>query len=652
LDQVTSELQEAVMQTRMQPLANVFSRFPRVVRDLSAKLGKQCELSIAGKDVEVDKSIIEAIGDPLLHVVRNALDHGVELPQVRARRGKKPVGSIALEASHQAGRVLITLRDDGGGIDPAKLRAKAVSKGIATAEQAAAMSDDDAINLIFHPGFSTAETITDVSGRGVGMDVVKSNITKLGGTVEVASDLGRGTTIIIKLPLTLAIIPSLIVRSGDAPFALSQASIVELVRVSAADADKRISTINGSDVLKLRGRLLPLVRLPKILAGGKRFGVDAPQERAVERRSMDIIVVDAGAVRYGLVVDGLNDSEEIVVKPLGRHLKGSSCLAGATILGDGRVAFILDANGIAAYAELQRSETQEQQDEEAASIGGDETQAALLLANGPEEYFAIPMAVIKRLERVRREQLHEVGGQLLLEYERDTLTLLCLEDLIRAEPRPEQEWLYVVVFEAGGREIGLIVPKLIEIRELSTNVDVRTLREPGVIGSLVVDRRAVRLLDLYELAAKGCPHLTVPQLPARDEEEDEVRILLVEDSSFFRGQVSRFLETLGHEIVQCEDGQYAWDELQSGGPSFDLVVTDIEMPRMNGFELCRRIKSDARFDGLPVIALTSLAGDDDVAHGREVGIDEYQVKMDRDKLLAAVQRLLPKRRPTRPLATV
>ncbi|MDZ4781613.1 MAG: hybrid sensor histidine kinase/response regulator [Planctomycetia bacterium] len=644
LDQVTSELQEAVMQTRMQPLANVFSRFPRLVRDLSAKLGKQCDLNISGKDVEVDKSIIEAIGDPLVHLVRNSLDHGVELPDVRSRKGKKPIGAIALEASHQAGRVLIVVRDDGAGIDPIRLRSKAVSKGILTAELAAALSDEDAVNLIFHPGFSTAETITDVSGRGVGMDVVKSNITKLGGTVEVVSELGRGTTILVKLPLTLAIIPSLIVHSGNAPFAISQASIVELVRVSANEADKRISTINGSEVLKLRGRLLPLVRLGKILANAEQRQARMDLDESRTPRNLDIIVVDAGAVRYGLIVDGLQDSEEIVVKPLGRHLKGSICLAGATILGDGRVAFILDANGIAAYAELQRSDSQAEQDEDASGSGAEETQAALMLTNGPEEYFAIPMAVIKRLERVQKEQVHEVGGQRLLEYEKETLTLLALDDLIRAEPRPDQAWLYVVVFEAGGREIGLIVPKLVEIRQLSTNVDFRTLREPGVIGSLVVDRRTVRLLDVHELASKGCPQLTVPAEEEGLEDVRELRIMLVEDSNFFRTQVSHFLETLGHDVVAFEDGQAAWEALQDPKRQVDLVVTDIEMPRMNGFELCRRIKTDARFDGLPVIALTSLAGEDDVAHGREVGIDDYQVKMDRDKLLTAVRRLLPNRR--------
>jgi two-component system chemotaxis sensor kinase CheA len=640
LDQVTSELQEAVMQTRMQPLAGVFARFPRVVRDLSARLGKLCELTVLGKDVEVDKSILEAIGDPLLHIVRNALDHGLETPDARARLGKRHVGCLILEAAHQAGKVVIRLRDDGAGIDPAKLRVAAVSKGVVSAEQAATMSDHEAINIIFHPGFSTAERVTDVSGRGVGMDVVKANITKLGGAVEVSSELGRGTTITIELPLTLAIIPSLIVQSGGAPFALSQASIVELVRVSAADASSRISTINDSEVLKLRGKLLPLVRLSNVLAGPNRVKGVA-ECRTSAKGDSDIIIVDAGSVRYGLVVDGLSDSEEIVVKPLGRHLKGARCLAGATILGDGRVAFILDANGIASFVGLQRSDSHEVSHDDNSRSEDEETQLALLLANGPVERFAVPMAIIKRLERVPRDRLTEVGGRLLLEYESISLPLLVLEDLIRAEPAPEHPWSYIVVFEAGGRELGLVAPQLVEIRKLSTRVDTTTLREPGVVGSLVADHRAVRLLDVFELAIKAGLMCTHDQAVTREDLET-TSILLVEDSTFFRGQVMRFLETLGHRVVPCEDGQQAWETLSAGKDVFSLVVTDIEMPRMNGYELCSRIKTDPRFDGLPVLALTSLAGEDDVTRGRQVGIDEYQVKMDRDRLLSAVERLIAK----------
>lgn len=636
IDQVTSELQEAIMQTRMQPLAHVFSRFPRVVRDLSARLGKHVDLHIHGKEVEVDKSIIEAIGDPLVHLIRNSLDHGIETPDVRLARGKKGTGTIALEASHQAGGVNIVVRDDGAGIDAAVLRAKAISKGILTAEQAAALSDREAIELIFHPGFSTAEKVTDVSGRGVGMDVVKSNITRLGGTIEVSTTLGKGTQIHVKLPLTLAIIPSLIVHSGNQRFAVSQSSIHELVRVKANEIATRISRIKGADVLRLRGRLLPLVRLGQVL------GLQDAAE-VNESRGLDVIVVETGNARYGLVVDGLHDSEEIVVKPLGQHLKSCICLAGATILGDGEVALILDVGGIASFVQLSKSADEESDAQQQQRSANSETQPTLLFTNHASETFGIPMAVIRRLERIRTDQIDTVGGRQMLEYESNSLPLITLEEHIRARPRPEQHWLYVVIFEFNGAELAVIVPTLNEIRDLPTNIDARTFREAGVIGSVVVDKQAIRLLDVYELAAKAYPQLAQPTAKMTVNQREAARhyrILLAEDSGFFRSQVIAFLESKGYEVVGCEDGQDAWETLQDADPPFDLVLTDIEMPNLNGFELCERIRDSESFNTLPVIALTSLAGEEDMERGLEVGVNDYQVKMDRDRLLATVARLL------------
>ncbi|WP_425614368.1 chemotaxis protein CheW [Anatilimnocola sp. NA78] len=642
VDQVTSELQEAIMQTRMQPLAQVFNRFPRVVRDLSAKLGKQIDLQIHGKEVEVDKTIIEAIGDPLIHLVRNSLDHGIETPDVRTRRGKKATGTISLEASHQAGRVNIVVRDDGAGIDAARLRTKAVSKGILTAEQAAALSDRDAIELIFHPGFSTAEQVTDVSGRGVGMDVVKSNISRLGGTVEIVTRLDRGTEVHVKLPLTLAIIPSLVVRGGSQRFAISQASIHELVRVKATELLSRVSIIQGAEVLKLRGKLLPLVRLGAALGQ-----VSATAEGAA--RGLDIIVVETGSIRYGLVVDGLHDSEEIVVKPMGQHLKGCTCLAGATILGDGQVALILDVAGVAAQMKLSKSAEDESADEQqnTASV---EKQATLLFTNHPTETFGIPMAVIRRLERVRADQIDVIGGRSMLEYDNASLPLIALEDHLNAKPRPQQTWVYVVIFDFNEREVAVMVPNLNEIRELPTNFDTRTFREPGVIGSVVVDKRAIRLIDVFELAAAAYPQLSKSgtATPKTKEPARATRILLAEDSAFFRSQVIAFLESKGYEVVGAEDGLDAWNLLQIEDEPFDLVLTDIEMPNMNGFEFSERIRQSEEFGHLPIVALTSLAGEEDVRRGREAGITDYQVKMDRDRLLASVARLLKETRRPKP----
>ena len=345
VDQVTSELQEAIMQTRMQAVGTVFNKFPRTVRDLSNQLGKQCELTLEGEDVELDKSVIEAIGDPLTHLVRNAVDHGIESPQVRTAAGKPPVGRIVLRAFHQAGKVNISISDDGAGIDIARLKEKAIGRGLLTPERAAQISDREAVRLIFHPGFSLAKEVTGVSGRGVGMDVVKTNVERLGGTVGIDTRLGEGTTIEVHLPLTLAIIPSLIVRCGGERFAIPQASISELVRVKAQEAASRIERVKNAEVFRLRGSLLPLIRLNAAL------GLTPPAQASTTAAS-NIIVVEAGHLRYGLVVDGLHDSEEIVVKPLGRHMQSSRCLAGATILGDGKIALILDITGIASQVRL------------------------------------------------------------------------------------------------------------------------------------------------------------------------------------------------------------------------------------------------------------------------------------------------------------
>ncbi len=635
LDQVTSELQEAIMQTRMQPIGNVFNKFPRVVRDLSAKLGKQCNVVMEGGEVEVDKTIIEAIGDPLTHMVRNSVDHGIEMPETRMASNKEPSGTVTLRAYHQAGKVRIDICDDGGGIDTKRLKDKAVSKGIISNERAAQMSDRDAVWLIFHPGFSTAEKISDVSGRGVGMDVVRTNIEKIGGSVDIESTLGRGTSVQITLPLTLAIIPSMLIRSCKRRFAVPQVNIVELVRVRASEASQRISKVKGARVLRLRGSLLPLVDLDQAL----NFSGASEKDDAAGARQ--IVVVESGQFRYGLIVDEIDDSEEIVVKPLGRHLKSCSCLAGATILGDGHVAPILDVSGIAAKTDL-RSHEQENSNgnvHDEASLSN-ERQSLLMFTNAPSEQFAIPMSLISRIERIRTEQIDTVGGQELLQYRGTSLPLLNIEAYVKAQPRPEMDNVHVVVFQIHGREVGLIAAELNDIREVATEIDGNTFREPGIAGSIVVDEKTIRIVDLYELAFSAHPKWFAEKPQATTEDQPSFQILLAEDSSFFRKQAKDYLESEGLTIVEAEDGAQAWELLKSGEHEIDLVITDIEMPFMNGFELTRTIKADPETCHLPIIALTSLASDEDQRRGVEAGVDDYQIKMDRERVMSAVWRLL------------
>ncbi|MBN1491249.1 MAG: chemotaxis protein CheW [Phycisphaerae bacterium] len=674
LDRITSELQESIMQTRMQPIGTVFNRFPRVVRDLSTKLGKQCELITTGTDVELDKSIIEAITDPLTHLVRNSVDHGVETPDERAARGKPPSGTVALRAFHQAGKVNIVIQDDGAGIDARRLKDKAVSKGLITPDQAKEMSARDAIRLIFHPGFSTADRVSDVSGRGVGMDVVKTNIERLGGTVEVETEVGVGTTVHTKLPLTLAIIPSLIVRSGNERFAIPQVNINELVRIKASEVSRKIERIKDAELLRLRGNLLPLVRLSSALSGRSTYfdsisreWKDNHRERIADRRqdnpevssdhqyersaedrrddttagALNIIVVESGHLRYGLIVDTLHDSEEIVVKPLGRHMKGSSCLAGATILGDGSVAMILDVAGIAIDCALAVPEDAAAEAERSlAAEALRETQSVLLFTNAPTEQFGIPMGLIERIERIREEQIDSVGGQEVLQYRGASLPLLNLEGQIKAKPRVQQPKLYVAVFRISGREVGLVVPQLVDIREIPAAIDNVTFHEPGVLGSIIVDDKTTRLIDLFALAEKARPEWFAERKSVAGPEGNAPWLLLVEDSDFFRTQLSSFLEAEGYHVTACEDGQAAWNVLQDPERHYDLVVTDIEMPTMNGLELTRRIKTDPAFAHLPVIAVTSLASEEDIQSGNKAGIDDYQIKLDRERLLASVRRHL------------
>jgi two-component system chemotaxis sensor kinase CheA len=638
LNQVTSEIQEAVMQTRLQVVETVFSKFPRLVRDLSNTLGKHCELVVEGEDVELDKSIIEAIGDPLTHLIRNAVDHGLESPEARVKAGKPPKGRILLKAFHQAGKVNLAVSDDGAGIDAARIKEEAVSRGIIVPEQAREMSDREALRLIFRPGFSTAEKLTNLSGRGVGMDVVKTNVERLGGSVDVDSQVGAGTTINITLPLTLAIIPSLIVRCEKKRFAIPQASIIELVRVKAGEAAEKLQRIKNAEVLRLRGNLLPLVRLSATL-GQSSPAEPSDSRRAEKAANVNIIVVESNRLRYGLVVDTLHDSEEIVVKPLGKHIKNCRCFAGATILGDGQVALILDVGGVAAQASLAVREGKElRESSETAAETAENSQAMLLFTNDPSEQFAVPMGIISRLERIRSDQIDHVGGQELLQYRGASLPLLSLENLVKALPRPQQARLYVVVFRIGQREIGLVAPQLTDIRRVSTNIDASTFREAGVIGSLVLDGKATRLLDLIELTRAARPDWVgdAPAPAADSRQGDAPTILLAEDSSFFRKQLTSFLQDDGYKVLACEDGQVAWDVLCHSGRMCDLIVTDLEMPHLDGFELASRVRNTPAIRHLPIIAVTSLASDEDVDRGKQVGIDDYHIKLDRESLMATV----------------
>ncbi|MCA9465506.1 MAG: chemotaxis protein CheA, partial [Nitrospira sp.] len=345
LSLITSELQEGIMKTRMQPIGNIFGKFPRVVRDLALACGKQIRIEMEGKGTELDKTLIEAIKDPLTHLVRNSVDHGIEAPDVREARGKSREGVLLLRAYHEGGQVNIEITDDGGGINTQRVAETAIKRGVVTGEQVSKMSERELLNLIFLPGFSTAAKVTNVSGRGVGMDVVKTNIEKIGGTIDIQTKLEKGTTFKLKVPLTLAIIPALIITTGEERFAIPQVSLLELVRLEGEQIKKYIDSLHGTSVCRLRGQLLPLLYLNQIVGLSSKHAMAVMNEEHEE--VVNIVVLQADGQRFGLVVDEINDTEEIVVKPLSKQLKGIPVFAGATIMGDGRVALILDVLGLA-----------------------------------------------------------------------------------------------------------------------------------------------------------------------------------------------------------------------------------------------------------------------------------------------------------------
>ena len=500
LSALTSELQEGVMKTRMQPIGNVWSKFPRIVRDLSAMIGKHVRIEMAGKETELDKTLIEAIKDPLTHIVRNSIDHGIEMPEKRIAAGKPVEGTLSLRAFHESGQVVIEITDDGAGINTKRVVDKAIEKGLITQEQSAKMSEREMVNLIFAPGFSTAEKVTNISGRGVGMDVVKTNIERIGGTVDFHNRFGQGTTLRIKIPLTLAIIPALIVTSGGDRFAIPQVSLIELLRLDAKQMQKEIENVYGAPVYRLRGHLLPVVFLNNEL----RLNHSATSATEATDGAMTLVVLHAEERRFCLVVDSVNDAEEIVVKPLAKILKPLSVFAGATIMGDGRVALILDVLGIAKRAHAVAKVAENQGHE---ALGNEQKKTnlqAILVFQSPDDgRMAIPVAQISRLEQIEVSRIEHTGGAEVVQYRGTILPLIRIFDILperRDEPRNptcgvSPDTLQVVIHTQGDRSVGLVVGRIIDTVEHSLAIE-RAASRPGIIGCLVIQERITELLDV------------------------------------------------------------------------------------------------------------------------------------------------------------
>lgn len=661
LDTVTTELQASIMSTRMQPISIVLDRFHRITRDMAHKLGKSVALELEGEDVELDKSIIEKMSDPLTHLVRNAIDHGIESIDERKGAGKPETGTICIKARHEAGHVLIEMADDGRGISVERVTEEAVRRGLVDRARAEELSERELVRYIFMPGFSTATQVSDISGRGVGMDVVSTNLSRLGGSIDVDTRTGEGTQFRIKLPLTLAIVPSLLVSVSSETYAIPQVNLVELVRLSPGH-DEQIEFVGDSAVLRLRGELLPVIWLAEFL------GTDSMTREADERASVvrddtdtvvlftglrnsssrqmrectNVVVVAAGDFHYGIIVDNLTDSEEIVVKPLGAHLRNCSGYAGATILGDGRSALILDVGGIAEEASLRdRREDGTTADAVHAVVhdGTGDEEKLLVVENAPDEFFAIQLAYVSRIERIDTSAIQAVGDRNVVKYGGNVLRVFEINEGLNAGARQDTGLVYLIIFHILGVEVAVAVSTVVDIVDAGHQIDRDTFRQSGVWGSTILMDKIVLLLDLAALVKTIDPSMAGTIQGVNSGPEDSTRtVLVVEDSLFFQDKLTELLESMDVNVIVAADGRDGWDCVDRCGDDIDLILMDVEMPHMSGLELTRMIRGDRRFEQLPVVMLTSLAKESDMERGKAAGADDYLVKMDQEMVKRTVQK--------------
>lgn len=624
LSQVTTELQEGVMKTRMQPIGTAWAKLPRVIRDLSVELGKRIDLQMHGQETELDRQVLELIKDPLTHMVRNSADHGLETPEERRAAGKPEVGRVILNAYHEGGHIIIEIRDDGRGLNVNRIRQKIIEQNLAGETDVEALTDQQAMSYIFKPGFSTAQSVTSVSGRGVGMDVVRTNIERIGGTVDLKSIHGKGTSFTIKIPLTLAIVSALIVECAEERFAIPQISVIELVRASG-ESEHRIERINDAPVLRLRNRLLPLVYLSEVL----HF-----RDRPKNEEEAYIVVSQVGNYSFGIVVDRVFDTEEIVVKPVAPILRDIAMFSGNTILGDGSVIMILDPNGIAAAAGEQglgEHAAIDEISEKATSIVEDRT-ALLLFRAGGQEPKAVPLALIARLEEIETTKIERSNNQYLVQYRGKLMPVVGMDDDYKLRTSGFQP---ILVFADGERTMGLAVDEIVDIVDERLNVEIKGARG-GILGSAIIAGQATEIIDVGFYLQKGFGDWFSAQYAEKDDAQRQIRrVLLVDDSPFFRNMLAPMLSVAGYEVTTAEDASAAL-KLREEGHAFDVIVSDIEMPGMSGFDFAQVIKRDGKWQQTPIVALSSHASKRDFERGREAGFVDYVSKSDRDALLESL----------------
>jgi two-component system chemotaxis sensor kinase CheA len=601
----------------MQPIGNAWQKLPRIIRDLASELNKEIELEMHGADTELDRQVLDLIKDPLTHMVRNSADHGLETPEQRRAAKKPEKGTIRLSAYHEGGYIIIDISDDGRGLNTPRIKQKAIEQGLATEAEIEKMTEAQIHKFIFAAGFSTAAAVTSVSGRGVGMDVVRNNIDQIGGTVDVKSVPGEGSSFTIKIPLTLAIVSALIVEAGGDRFAIPQLAVVELVRAQS-NSEHRIERIKDAPVLRLRNKLLPLIHLQNLL---KMEGAGSEAENGF------IVVTQVGNQIFGIVVDGVFHTEEIVVKPMSTKLRHIAMFSGNTILGDGSVIMIIDPNGIAQTVGSAGTRATEET-QQSAQV---ENKVSLLVFRaGSNQPKAVPLSLVTRLEEVDCRKIELSNGRHLVQYRGQLMPLVRATDDVRVRSEGAQPLL---VFSDEGRSMGLMVDEIVDIVEDRLEVEVGS-DNPAILGSAVIKGQATEIIDIgYFLP------LAFGDWFRRKELSSEAltrTVLFVDDSAFFRNMIVPVLRAAGYDVTTAGAADEALALIKKG-QKFDAIISDIEMPGMNGFELAEAIRADARTAHVPLIALSSITSPATLERGRQAGFHDFIAKFDRQGLIAALK---------------
>jgi two-component system chemotaxis sensor kinase CheA len=657
LHSVTSELQEAVLKTRMQPVGSLFGRFPRMVRDLARQLGKQVELVLVGQEVELDKTVLEQLSDPLTHLIRNSIDHGLETPEERLKRGKSIDGQVTLSATAADGQVIIEIRDDGRGIDPDAVRAKVLARGIKTEAELQKISARELYSYILLPGFSTAKQVSDVSGRGVGMDVVKTNVERLEGSLTIDSSLGLGTTMTLRVPLTLAIIPCLIVTAGGQRFAVPQRGLEEIVCLHPGGRGS-VEHSYDAELFRLRNVLLPIVRLKEVLQHSTPFTAKTKTEimanhpPAARDPSLIeyILVLRTGGRKFGLLIDDVRGNEEVVVKPMHPSLKKIGVFAGATLMGDGHVALIANIDGIAEHARCYGVEPPKSA--EASNRDPAEVHRVLLFEYGPEEQFALPLVQVRRIESIDMEQVELVGDQAFITINGVATRIVQLDKYLNVSKCEMLPSMHLVLPKFVSEPMGILVSRIVDTESLSIALQDTSLEDPGLLGTAIIRGRLSLFLDTQYLrerlfgsspSGREAVPLQTSRRTSKQDSTERVQVkasaghvLLVDDTPFFREVVKRYLEREGLTVTTAVDGKAGLQRLAE--EEFDLVVSDIEMPNMDGWEFCSQARK--RGYSTPFLALTSLSKLENSTKARDCGFDGFEEKLDHDRLIGSVLSML------------